>query len=202
VKRWALVWVFVAAPASAGAATVVVEPMRLGIERLDRVHDASTLDSRLSPQAGAGLAAALPHGLAIAADVGVASGSTDFGLLAGPRARQVRTDAALELRAPLPWRWRGWCVQGAAGAGQLRLGYHPDRVVLDTTGGAITVDLAPVHAWTRHVAAELLHSFGPNTIGVRCAWRFYALDVESPAGTRHEPARDLLASVMLRVSPF
>ena len=202
MRRWALVWALVAAPASAGAATVVVEPMRFGVEHLAPLHEASGLDSRFAPQAGAGLAAALPHGLQVAAEVGVASGSTSFGLLAGPHARQVRTDLALELRGPLPWRWRGWCMQGAAGAGQLRLGYHPDRVALDTMGGAITVDLAPVHAWTRHVAAELLHSFGRNTIGMRCAWRFYALDVASPAGIRHEPARDFLASVMLRVQPF
>lgn len=190
-----------AAPSSAHAMRWVLEPAAFGADRLDAVV-ARGLVSGTVPRIGAGFGFEPWNGVQMAFTAGMSAGRADFGLLAGPSARLARTDGALELRGRWPRRPTGWGVQGAAGAGRMRLAYHPGQVVLGTTGGAITVDLPPVSTWTRHIAAEVLHSFGSNELGVRCAWRFYALDIASPAGVRRESLSDTSVSVVLRVVPF
>jgi hypothetical protein len=188
-------------PAPAGAVRWVFEPAAIGADRLDAVHEKSGLVSRTVPRIGAGIGLELRRGVQLAALGGLGAATTDFGVLAGPTARIARADAAVELRARLPWRVGGFSAQGAAGAGRLRFAYHPDRVTLDTSGGALVIDLEPVAAWTRHLAAEVLHSYGQTEIGVRCAWRSYALDVARPEGVHRESARDLHVGMVLRVQP-
>ncbi len=199
-----LLGVLLLVPAGAGAAPIrlVVEPVSFGVERLDPLYDASGLQSRVAPRIGAGLGCDLGHGLQAGLAVGTASGTTTFGLLVAPTARVVRTDWSLELRGRVPHDLLGWKLQGALGVGRLRLGYHPDHIVLDTSAGVIAVDLPPVDAWTRLAAAEVLHSFGRAEVAMRCAWRFYALDVAGTAGTRATDAVDLQAGLVIRVSPF
>lgn len=179
----------------------VIEPAAFGVDRLDAVV-ARGLVSGTVPRLGLGVAVEPWTGVQFGLETGMSAGSADFGLLAGPTVRLTHADVALELRGRWPRRSSRWCVQGAVGAGRMRLAYHPGQVVLATTGGAITVDLHPVNPWTRHVAAEVLHGFGASQLGVRCAWRFYALDIASPAGVRRESLSDVQASVVLRVLPF
>lgn len=190
-----------AVPSSAHAVTWVFEPAVLGADRLDAVM-ARGLESRTVPRIGAGLGVEPWAGVQVGFTTGVSAGSTGFGLLAGPTARLTHTEAALEVRGRWPRRRAGWGVQGAAGAGRMRLAYHPGSVVLATSGGVLAVDLPPVDTWTQHVAAEVLHAFGRSEIGIRCAWRFYALDVASPAGVRRESLSDAQTSVVLRVVTF
>jgi hypothetical protein len=191
-------------PVCVGAAPIrlVVEPLSFGVERLDRLYDAGGLESRVAARIGAGLGCDLGHGLQAGLAAGTASGMTTFGLLADPTARVVRTDVGLELRGRVPRDLHGWKLQGALGLGRLRLAYHPDGIVLDTSSGMIPVDLPPVDAWTRLAAAEVLHSCGRAEIAMRCAWRFYALDVAGPAGTRATDAVDMQAGLVIRVSSF
>ncbi len=191
-------------PACATAAPIhlVIEPVSFGVEKLDPLYDASGLESRVAARIGAGLGCDLGHGLQAGLAVGTASGVTTFGLLVAPTARVVRTDLSLELRGRVPHDLRGWKLQGALGMGHLRLAYHPDSIALDTSLGVIPVDLPPVDVWTRLAAAEVLHSFGRAEIALRCAWRFYALDVAGPAGTRATDAVDMQAGLVIRVSPF
>lgn len=190
-----------ALPTSAHAVRWVVEPAALGIEQLDPVV-ARGMVSRTVPRIGAGLGVEPWTGVQFGFLTGVSAGSADFGLLAGPTARLTHTEAAVEVRGRWPRRRGGWGVQGAAGAGRMRLAYHPGRVVLATSGGAMAVDLPPAGTWTRHVAAEVLHSFGHSEFGIRCAWRFYALDVASPAGVRRESLSDAQTSLVVRVVTF
>jgi len=199
-SAWMLV-LACALPSGAQAARWVVEPVVLGADRLDAVV-ARGLETRTVPRIGAGVGVEPWPGVQFGFTAGVSAGSTDFGLLAGPTARLTHTEAGLEVRGRWPRHRAGWGVQGAAGAGRMRLAYHPGSVVLATSGGALAVDLPPVGTWTRHVAAEVLHGFGRSEIGVRCAWRFYALDVASPAGVRRESLSDTQASVVVRVVTF
>jgi len=194
---WALA-VLCAAPSTAPAMGWVIEPAAFGAVRLDAVM-ARGLVSGTVPRLGAGIAVEPWTGVQLGCETGLSAGRADFGLLTGPTARLTHADVAVELRGRWPRRSSGWCVQGAAGAGRMRLAYHPGQVVLGTSAGAITVDLPAVNPWTRHVAAEVLHGVGRSQLGVRCAWRFYALDIASPAGVRRELLSDVQASVVLRV---
>jgi hypothetical protein len=181
---------------------VWIEPAALGVERLDSAWEASGLDSRTSMRLGCGAGIDLGHGLALGVGVGTAAGTTAFGLLAGPSTRLVRTDAFVELRARAPFALGGWHVQAALGGGRLRLAYRPDHIVLDTSGGAIAVDLEPVHAWTRHVAAEVLHPLGRGALVLRGGARWYGLDVATPSGMTRENLCDLQCGVGVRVAAF
>ena len=126
--------VLLIAPSTAHAWRWVLEPAAFGVDRLDAVV-ARGLGSRTLPRIGAGLGVEPWPGVQLGLAAGMSAGSTNFGLLAGPTARRTHLDTALELRGRWPRRVAGWCVQGAAGAGRMRLAYHPDRVVLDTAGG-------------------------------------------------------------------
>lgn len=190
-----------AVPSSAQAVRWVLEPAVVGADRLDAVL-ARGLETRTVPRIGAGVGVEPWPGVQFGFTTGVSAGSTGFGLLAGPTARVTHTEAAVEARGRWPRRRAGWGVQGAAGAGRMRLAHHPGSVVLATPGGPLAVDLPPAGTWTRHLAAEVLHAFGRNEVGVRCAWRFYALDVASPAGVRRESLSDVQASIVLRVVTF
>ena len=182
---------------AAHAARLSIEPAVIGIERLDRAWEASGLESRTAARIGFGAGVDLGHGLGIGAGLSTAAGTTGFGLLSGPSARLVRTEATLEVRARAPIEWHGIGLQGVLGGGRLRIGWRPDRVVLDTTGGGVAVDLPPVHAWTRHLAAEVLHSWGPGALVLRAGWRWYALDVATPDGTSRQPMRDVSCVVVI-----
>jgi hypothetical protein len=138
--------------------------------------------------------------VALGLGIGVAAGTSDFGLLGGPRSRLVRTDAAVELRGRPPLAWRGFAAQAAAGCGRLQLAYRPDRIVLDVGSGPIPVTLDPVGVWTWQLAAEVLHPVPGGELGLRCGWRSYALRVATPAGTESRPVRDLQLGLVLRVS--
>jgi hypothetical protein len=203
--RWAAgiaALVCVAAESAAAPARVWIEPAALGVERLDSTWEASGLDSRTAVRLGCGVGVDLGHGLGLGVGVGTAAGTTTFGLFAGPTARLVRTDATVELRARAPFALGGWRVQAALGGGRLRLAYRPDQIVLDTSGGAIAVDLAPVHAWTRHVAAEVLHPIGRSSLFLRGGARWYGLDVATPTGMTRQTLCDLQCGVGVRVATF
>jgi hypothetical protein len=191
-------------PAGAGAAPprFDVEPVSVGIERLDDLYATSGLESQTAVRLGVGGSLAVWGPLSVGVGAGMAAGSTDFGLLAGPVSRLSRRDVFAELRARAPGTLHGFGVQVAAGLGRLDLAYHPDRIEIPTQGGAIAVDLASVHAWTRHLAAEVLHSMPGGEVGLRGVWRFYSLDVASPAGVASQAARDLQLGVSLRVKVF
>jgi hypothetical protein len=189
-------------PAGAVAAPigVLIEPAAVGIERLDALYATSGLESRTAGRLGAGCAVTFGPRWSIGLEAGVAAGSTDFGLLEDPQVRLVRTDVHAELRGRVPGVLHGFALQLAAGGGRLGLRYHPDHVELAAGGTSYAVDLEPVGAWTRHVAAEVLHPVPGGEIGLRAVWRFYALDVASPAGVTKQDARDLLLGVVLRVA--
>jgi hypothetical protein len=189
----------IAVESAAAPARVWLEPFGIGVERLDSTWDASGLDQRTAARMHAGIGVEVGRGFTVAAGLGCASGTTGFGLLAGPSARLVRTDATVELRARAPIAVQGWRMQAVLGGGRLRIAYRPDAVVLDTSGGAIAVALAPVHAWTRHVAAELLHGVGDGEIVLRAGWRWYGLDVATPAGNERRDLRDLQCGLAVRI---
>ena len=181
----------------AHAVRLSIDPAAIGIERLDRAWESSGLESRTAPRIGFGTALDFGHGLGIGAGLATAAGTTTFGLLSGPSARLVRTEATLELRARAPIEWHGIGLRGVVGGGRLRIAWRPDRVVLDTTSGGVAVDLTPVHAWTRHLAAEVLHSWGPSTLALRAGWRWYALDVATPDGTSRQAMRDAVVAIVI-----
>jgi hypothetical protein len=192
------------APQPARAVTVhgFVEPFQASWEQLDAVHAVSGLQSRSAVRLGGGLGMTLGPHCSVALVAGTAAGTTDFGLLSGPAARLVRTDAALELRGRLPRTWQGFGVQAALGAGRLSFGYRPDRIALDVEGMPVVVDLPPVRAWTRQAAAEVLHAVPGGELGLRCAWRFYDLDVSTPGGVVTHAARDLQLGMLVRITVF
>ena len=131
---------------------------------------------------------------------GRAARHTDFGLLDGPRVRLERADVQAEVRWRAPLAVRGFGFQAAAGLGRLALRYHPDRVVFSAGGESIEVALGETSAWTRQLAAELLHDLPGNAwIALRTTWIFYAMDVATPAGTERRDVRDVQAGVGLRV---
>jgi hypothetical protein len=191
-----------AAEGAAAPARVWIEPAAIGVERLDSTWEASGLEARTAARLGGGVAVEVGRGCALALGAGTAAGTTRFGLISGPSARLVRTDVTLELRARAPFALGGWRVQAALGGGRLRLAYRPDRLVLDASGSPIVVDLVPVHAWTRHVAAEVLHPWGRGVVVLRAGWRWYGLDVASPAGTTEQNLRDLQCGIGVRVAAF
>jgi hypothetical protein len=203
VKRWAGIaaLVCIASASQAAPARLWFEPAAFGIERLDPVWAASGVE-RTAAHIGAGIGYDLGRGWTLAAAIGCAAGRTDFGLLEGPGARLVRSDARLELRARAPFEFGGWSVQAAVGGGRLRTAYRPDAIVLATSGGALEVDLPPVHAWTRHVAAEVLHAWAQSTLFVRAGWRWYGFDVATPGGIERRGVRDAQFGCGMRVAVF
>jgi hypothetical protein len=190
-------------PPAAGAAPLrfAVEPVSPGFVHLDRTYEATGLASRNAVRLGIGAAATWER-LTLAGALGSATGTTDFGFFAGPRATLEQRDWWMELRSELPWAWRGFRLQGAAGAGRLALVHHPDRILLPFETGATAVDLPPVHAWTRHLAAEVLHGIGRCDFVLRTSWRFYAMDVASPSGIDRRRVCDVQAGVALRAVIF
>jgi len=204
VRRWLICSALFLLPHGARAAPwhVYAEPVQVGLERLDVLHERSGLESRSAVRLGGGAGVALGEHCQIGVAIGTAAGTTDFGLLGGPRARLVRTDATLEARGRLPYTWHGIGLQGGVGVGRLAFDYRPDRVTLDVDGTPIVVDLAPVRAWTQQIAAEVLHAIPGGEIGLRGAMRFYALDVSTPAGIENRDARDLQLGMLVRVTLF
>jgi len=188
-------------PACAAALPIgfQIEPVAVGIERLDALYDASGLEWRTTGRLGAGCALTVGSYAALGVEIGTAAGSTDFGLLDATAVRLARTDVQIELRGRVPGTLHGFGLQLGAGGGRLSLRYHPDHVVLAVDGATYDVALQPIGTWTHHVAAEVLHAMPGGTIGVRTVWRFYALDVESPSGVTRQDARDLLLGMVLRV---
>jgi len=179
----------------------MVEPVAPSLVHLDRTYSETGLASRNALRLGIG--AAVAYGPAtLAANLGTATGSTDFGFFAGPRATLEQRDWSCELRGEIPYAWRGFRLQGVAGLGRLALLHHPDQVVLPFEGGSLAVDLPPVHAWTRHFAAEVLHGFGACDLVLRGTWRFYGLDVASPAGVTRRDVCDVQAGVAIRAVIF
>ena len=81
--------------AHAGTLHLVLEPVQVGIERLDAVYDAAGLDTRTAARLGWGAALEWNERLALAAGVACAAGTTDFGLLAAPTVRLERRDVEL-----------------------------------------------------------------------------------------------------------
>ena len=131
---------------------------------------------------------------------GRAARHTDFGLLEGPRVRLERADVLTEVRWRAPLELQGFGFQAAAGLGRLLLRYHPDRVVFSAGGETFEVALGETAAWTRQVAAEVLHDLPGNAwIALRTSWIFYAMDVATPSGTERRDVRDVQAGVALRV---
>ncbi len=190
-------------PTVTGAAPLrfLVEPVSPGLVRLDRMYGETGLASRNTLRLGIG--AAVARGPAtLAFGIGTATGTTDFGFFAGPQATLEQRDWSCELRGEIPYAWRGFRLQGVAGLGRLALVHHPDHVVLPFESGSIAVDLPPVHAWTRHFAAEVLHGFGTCDLVLRCAWRFYGLDVASPDGVTQRDVCDVQAGVAIRAVIF
>jgi hypothetical protein len=180
-----------------------LEPVVPGIEHLDPVYtQVAGVDSRTTGRLGCGAAVQVWGPLAAGLGFGMAASTTDFGLLDGPTARLARFDVTGEVRARPPSTLHGFGVQVAVGGGFLGLGYRPDRVELATEAGPITVDLEPVRRFTRHVAAEVLHSVPGGEIGLRTSWRFYSLEVATPAGPESRAVRDLQLGLVLRVAVF
>jgi hypothetical protein len=204
VKRWFVIGALLLLPRGAGAAPLhlYAEPVQVGLERLDAMHAVSGLQSRSAVRLGGALGVAIGAHLQVGIAAGTAAGGTDFGLLAGPQARLVRTDVTLEARGRLPYAWHGFGMQGGLGVGWLRFDYQPDRITLDAEGTPIVVELEPVGAWTRQIAAEVLHGIPGGEMGLRAAWRFYALDVSTPAGIESRSARDLQLGMLVRVTLF
>jgi len=190
-------------PTATGAAPLrfMVEPVAPGVVRLDPLYGETGLASRTTVRLGIGAAIAYGPGT-LALGIGTAAGSRDFGFFAGPRATLEQRDASLELRGAMPRAWRGFRLQGVAGIGRLALVHHPDRVVVPFETGSIAVDLAPVRAWTRHLAAEVLHGFGACDLVLRGTWRFYGLDVATPAGPTRRDVCDVQAGVAIRAVIF
>lgn len=196
-------WLLVAAAASAALAPpagagLVVETLAVGWERWD-----AEVASSAATQAGAA-SIALGVGwewrwLQVGLRLDTAVRRTDFGLLESPAVRLERRDADLEVRARAPWRAGGVGVQIAAGLGRRRIGYRPDEVLLPLQGGALAVSLAPVHATTGTLAAEVLHDLGGGEVVLRAVWRRYALDLWGPDGARRHGADDVQLGMGFRV---
>jgi hypothetical protein len=178
------------------------EPVQVGLERLDALHEASGVQSLSAVRLGGGVGVELGAHCQIGLGFGTASSMTDFGLIGGPQTRLVRTDATLEVRGRLPCTWHGIGVQGGLGIGRLMFDYRPDQVTLDIDGTPIVVDLAPVRAWTHQIAAEVLHAIPGGEIGLRSAARFYAVDVSTPAGVEKRDGCDLQLGMLVRVTLF
>jgi len=190
-------------PMAAGAAPLrfIVEPAAPSLVRLDRMYDEIGLASRNAVHLGIGVAAAWGPA-ALALTTGTATGSTDFGFFAGPRATLEQRDWTAELRGELPWVWHRTRLQAAAGLGRLSLVHHPDHVLLPFESGSIAVDLPPAHAWTRHLAAEVLQGLGRCDLVLRTAWRFYAMDMASPGGVTRRDVCDVQVGVAIRAVIF
>lgn len=201
--RRLLVAALLLGPTAVGAAPLrfMVEPAAPSLVHLDRMYGEAGVASRNAVHLGLGAAVAWgPATLALA--TGRATQTTDFGLFAGPRATLEQRDWTGELRGEFPYAWHGMRLQAAAGLGRLSLVHHPDRVLLPFETGSLAVDLPPVHAWTRHLAAEVLQGFGRCDLVLRTAWRFYAMDVASPAGVTRRDVCDVQMGVAIRAVIF
>lgn len=193
-------------PADSAAAPLRLrlEPLHLAIERLDDTYTAvAGLQSRASARVALGAALDWGGCVQLACGVGRGSARTDFGLLDGPTARLERADTSVELRWRLPFEMRGWSMQAAVGGGRLQLRYRPERLTFAVGGAEFDVGLDPFGAWTRQLAAELLHDLpGSGQLVLRTAGRFYTLDVATPNGTQRRAVRDLQVGVAIRVAIF
>ncbi len=189
-----------AAAPRAAAVELHVEPLQASVLCLDALYtETAGVDSRAAARLGLGVSAGRgPWSLALAA--GRATTHTDFGLLDGPRVRLERADTQVLLRYRLPLPGSGFSFEPAAGLGRLTLRYHPDRIAIAAGGQSLDVALEATHAWTRHVAAELLHGLhGRAWISLGIGWTFYTLDVATPMGTTRRDLHDWQAGVGLRV---
>ena len=69
------------------------------------------------------------------------------------------------------------------GAGRLHLGYDPDRVTIDTGGGATTVDLASISTWVGGGGLGLRRALAAGWLaGLAVDHRIYALDTAHREG--------------------
>ena len=211
----------VPAGAEAGELALVIEPMSASFEH-SGAADALGFTSTTGARIGCGVGVRRGS-LQLALLFGRSATRTDFGLLDGPTSRVERATTEIEMRWAPPLRLGPIGVQVAGGAGRLGLRYHPDSVRIVLSGTAYDVALAPEHAWTRHVAAELLHPLSgtgrtgnpqaghaqtgnarsaPAHIVLRAAWRFYALDVATPSGIERRGLVDAQVGVALRAGVF
>jgi hypothetical protein len=213
------------AGAEAGELAFVIEPMHASIER-SGAADVLGFPSAEAARIGCGVGVGRGP-LQLALLFGRSATRTDFGLLDGPTSRVEHATTELEVRWATPLRLGPIGVQVAGGAGRLGVRHHPDRVHIVLAGSAYDVALPPEHAWTRHVAAELLHSLSGNKragnkragdqqagsarentaagntqLALRAAWRFYALDVATPAGVERRGLVDAQIGVALRARVF
>ena len=187
---------------AAGAAPLrfFVDPLQVGVERLDAAYVALGVDTRTAVRIGAGAGLDWRGRAQLALGASTSAGDTDFGLLVSPGVHLERRDVSCEVRFRAPWTWRGFAVQGAAGLGRLALAYHPDALVVDAGGAPETVALDAVHAWTRVLAAEVLHSIGRCDVVLRGSSRSYALELGTPEGPARRDVRDLQAGLWIRVA--
>jgi hypothetical protein len=89
-----------------------------------------------------------------------------------------------------------------AGAGRLRLGYHPDRITIQPPGpvSPVVVDLEPVGAWIGGGGLALRRAVAPSwSLGLGVDTRAFALDTAHRAGDAIVYARESFGDWSARV---
>jgi hypothetical protein len=95
-----------------------------------------------------------------------------------------------EGRIARPW---GTELLATAGAGRLRLGYHPDRVTFQPPGpvSPVVVELEPVGAWIAGGGLALRREVAPGwAMGLGVESRVFAMDTARRAGDAIVYARE------------
>jgi len=105
-----------------------------------------------------------------------------------PLVRVTTLDLAGEAEVARPL---GLSLLARAAVGRVAIGYSPDRVTLDAGGTPVTVDLAPVHAWSWAGGGALRHPLLPGwTATIAVERTGFAFDTAHRAGPSVEYARE------------
>ena len=127
------------------------------------------------------------------------SGTTQaLGLAGMPDPRVRSTSLELVTRARLA-HWRSAECLALVSGGRLAIRYQPDRLTLDTGGGAVELAFAPVDSWIAGAGVALRAPVaGGWTAGVEAERRMFALDTAHRSGAGVTYARETFGDWHMR----
>ena len=99
-------------------------------------------------------------------------------------------------------RARGTEILGRASGGWLHVGYHPDQVTFQPSGGggSIVVDLAPIDTWTAGGGLGLRRPLGPRwSVGMAFEARAFGMETARSVGGTVEVGRETFRDWSARV---
>ncbi len=140
--------------------------------------------------------------IALGARVWSSRTSQATGLLEGAGAPSVRLTGAELVAEPHLASWSGFRCHASATGGIVHLGWSPDRLTLDASGGgeAITVDFEPVDTWTASAGLGVRRALpGRVMLGVAVERSIFSLETAHRVDDVIVEDRELFGNWTVRV---